>query len=108
MSNLNFIPPQNPCHDEWQPARKIGYVVANNNQEFVVSASDGLCVWTSNPAHARCFPSVAAVRVFLKALRYPNQLWPLMLFETEHQFAVGTTAKNRPAWLPQTELMEQR
>jgi len=86
---------------------KLGYVIANDNAEYLAgcAASDGVplsspdfCLWTTDPSLA-VIGSKRMIRALVCMMRYSEPLWVLQLFETERHIFVGTQARNRLAWL---------
>jgi hypothetical protein len=80
--------------------RKLGYVVANDREEFLVyiGGSPGVSnrTWSLNPAMARIYTRSDAVRI---ARELGVSYWSLEISETASQYIVTGNGNNSPEWL---------
>lgn len=83
--------------------RKIGYVIANNDEEFLIdvreSKSAVVKAWARYPDFALVFVTRLEARQMIFKLRQHCTLWALELWDFGSQLVVTTPEPNAPAWL---------
>jgi len=82
---------------------KIGYVIANDNEEFLVfdqtTRHSSSRAWSVLPDLAQLFPSRRLAEKSAKLLDVENPLWVLQLIETPDNYLIRSESKDRPSWL---------
>lgn len=83
--------------------RFVGYVIANNDEEYLfdVQFSPGIAgkAWARHPDFARVFVTRGEAREMLARLHLDYPAWVLELYDAGSQHIVATPERNRPAWL---------
>lgn len=86
--------------------RKLGYVIVNDDEEYLADYQDrgGVRVrwWARVPDFARVFSTRSKASDVLKKMAHHSRLWILELHETDRQLAVVSGEEKRPEWLNRT------
>jgi hypothetical protein len=82
---------------------KKGYVIANQNEEFVheIQTAPGYLKtgWSKKPDFAKVFETRSKCRKAIKLLQSPKyKLWELGILETENQYILSCQSTERPPW----------
>jgi len=83
--------------------KRLGYVVANDNEEYLssydISSFTTLSAWALTPALAYVFSTHHEIEQVIKRLPKRCRLWSLEFYETDNNFFVTTDKLIKPVWL---------
>lgn len=82
---------------------KIGYVIANDEEEYLADVHESRSVvvkaWARCPDFALVFVTRLEARQMIYRLRQQSKLWALELWDYGSQLVVATSDPKPPRWL---------
>jgi hypothetical protein len=79
--------------------KMLGFIVANDNEEFLMNYGENGLLWSATPELAMLFPTRKKADIAVIELQYKTRLWVLLLFERKHQLILGSDSDEMPHWL---------
>ncbi len=82
--------------------RKLGFVIANDREEFLVyeggNSSAWARAWSPLPSMAKAYTRREAEKL-ANSLEVPYPVWVLQLIETDNHYLVSSANGSGPDWL---------